>query len=419
MLDKQDLNGVRTAQDIEQKYNLGAIEKIIKTLKDNEQVLENLGLDLSTLNDALEKTNEELADTKSDLVDTNSELSSAKQNIATAQADIATAQGDINDLDEDLQTAKGDISSTNTILNNFIQTTNTSIGNLQDEIDGSITTFFHADEPTMNNYPVNTWQSSDYSKHIGDLYYDTETGYAYRFYYDNNVYGWSIIRDTGVAQALAIANSAKDTADGKRRVFLEEPTPPYDCGDLWVNDGELYVCQIARESGQSYQSGDFISDFIYTDDTYAKGVEDDLSRSIEVVEGRVTTIEQTNSEYKISLEKRITTMQDGIATATNNIQKMSFSFGTDDLQIARSDDPNNMRINNSGLKIYNLSKLISIFNKNGSGINKLIVVNSFQLQNLMLKKRQITIPGDTNPIDVISGFWLNNLIESLDDLVED
>ena len=414
MLDKQDLNGVRTAQDIEQKYNLGAINTIIKTLKDNEQVLESLGLDLSTLNEALEETNEELAETKSDLVDTNTELTSAKQDIATAQADIATAQGDINDLDEDLQIAKGDISSTNTLLNTFISTTNSTISDLQNEIDGSITTFFHADEPTMNNYPVNTWQSSDYSKHIGDLYYDTETGYAYRFYYDNNVYGWSIIRDTGVAQALAIANSAKDTADGKRRVFLEEPTPPYDCGDLWVNDGELYVCQIARESGQSYQSGDFISDFIYTDDTYARGVEDELNNSIEVERGRITRIEQSNTEYRITLEETIDSIQNDIDENRETINSMSYSFGTDDLQIAKSDDPVNMKLNNAGVKIYNYSTLMAIFNKNGSGIKKLITTESIQLQNLMLKKRQIKINNvDT---DVISGFWLVNLIQDISDL---
>lgn len=414
MLDKQDLNGVRTAQDIEQKYNLGAINTIIKTLKDNEQVLESLGLDLSTLNEALEETNEELAETKSDLVDTNTELTSAKQDIATAQADIATAQGDINDLDEDLQIAKGDISSTNTLLNNFISTTNSTISDLQNEIDGSITTFFHADVPTMSNYPVNTWQSTDYSKHIGDLYYDTETGYAYRFCYENNVYGWSIIRDTGVAQALAIANSAKDTADGKRRVFLEEPTPPYDCGDLWVNDGELYVCQIARESGQSYQSGDFISDFIYTDDTYARGVEEELNNSIEVERGRITRIEQSNTEYRITLEETINSIQNDIDENRETINSMSYSFGTDDLQVAKSDDPVNMKLNNAGVKIYNYSTLMAIFNKNGSGIKKLITTESIQLQNLMLKKRQIKINNvDT---DVISGFWLVNLIQDISDL---
>ena len=411
-MNKQDLNGVRTAQDVEQKYNLGAIEKILKTLKDNEKVLVNLGLDLSTLNEALDETNEELADT-------NTELASAKQDIVTAQADIATAQGDISDLDEDLQATKGTLSNTNTILNNFISATNTSIGNLQDEIDGSITTYFHSDPPTMNNYPVNTWQTSDYSKHIGDLYYDTDTGYAYRFYVENNVYGWSIIRDTGVAEALALANSAKDTADGKRRVFLTQPEPPYDSGDLWVNDGLLYVCQISKTSG-IYETDDFIDNLNYTDDTYAIGVEDELSKSIEVVEGRVTTIEQTNSEYKISLESRITTMQNGIASATENIRNMSYSFGTDDLQIARSDDPNNMRINNSGLKIYNLSTLISIFNKNGAGVNKLIVINSIQFQNLLLKKRNVTwtnpLTGTSSTFDVISGFWLKDLIETLHDL---
>ena len=113
-------------------------------------------------------------------------------------------------------------------------------------------------------------------------------------------------------------------------------------------------------------------------------------------------------------------MQDGIATATNNIEKMIYSFGTNDLKIAKSDDPNNMSLNNEGLKIYNLSTLISIFNKNGAGVNKLIVINSIQFQNLLLKKRNVTwtnpLTGTSSTFDVISGFWLKDLIETLHDL---
>ena len=56
---KQDLNGSRTAQNIEQKYNLGAINNIIKTLKDNQKVLETLGLDLSSLDSELTTTQED------------------------------------------------------------------------------------------------------------------------------------------------------------------------------------------------------------------------------------------------------------------------------------------------------------------------------------------------------------------------
>ena len=411
-MDKQDLNGVRTAQDIEQKYNLGAIDGIIKTLKDNEQVLASLGLDLSSLNTALEET-------QSDLAETNEDLAEAKQDIIQTQSDLATTNTTLATTNEDLAQAKSDISSTNTTLNNFVIATNSTIQDLQNEIDGSITTFFHAGAPTMNNYPVNTWQQSDYSKHVGDLYYDTETGYAYRFYFENNVYGWGIIRDTGVAEALAIANSALDTADDKRRVFLEEPEPPYDSGDLWVNAGELYICQISRESG-SYQTDDFITSLNYTDDTYAMAVEEGLTNSIEVVSGRVLRVEESTNEFKITTEETLNSIQNETNQVRETLNRMEYSFGTDDLQIAKLNDPTNMRLNNSGLKIYNLATLISIFNKNGAGVDKLILIRSFQFQNLLLKKRSITwnnpFTSTNETIDVVSGFWLKDLIEDLEDL---
>lgn len=370
---KQDLNGSRTAQNIEQKYNLGAINNIIKTLKDNQKVLETLGLDLSSLDSELTTTQEDLAQ------------------------------------------AKRDIQTTNTTLNNFVTATTSTLSNMQSEIDGSITTYFHANAPTMSNYPVTEWTQSEYNKHLGDLYYDTNTGYAYRFYVENNVYGWLRITDSDVTQALAIANAAQDTADNKRRVFLEEPFTPYDSGDLWVNNGKLYVCQISRETGD-YQNGDFISDFDYTDDTYARAVEDELNNSIEVVNGRVTRVEQSNDEFKIQVESSITSIQNETNQVQETIRNMSYSFGTNDFQIASSEDPTNLRMNNSGVKIYNLSSLISIFNKNGTGIDKLIVISSIQLQNILLKKRQITRPDTNQTIDVISGYWLVNLIETLHDL---
>jgi len=40
-----------------------------------------------------------------------------------------------------------------------------------------------------------------------------------------------MIKDT--IKALQDASMAQDTADGKRRVLLPPPYPPYDIGDLW------------------------------------------------------------------------------------------------------------------------------------------------------------------------------------------
>ena len=225
---KQDRNGVRTAQDLERKYNFSSIKKAVEQ----------------------------------------SEIGLTKVN---------------NELD------------------NFINSTTSSISNLQEQIDGNITTYYYSGVPTLSNLPASEWTTSEEkNKHLGDLYYDKDTGYAYRFYYDseNLVYGWVKLTDSDVTEALALANAAQDTADGKRRVFTSQPTTPYDSGDLWINDEELYVCQVTRETGE-YIAGDFIVATKYTDNTYAEAVNGDLV----VLSGEVTTISESISSINYEIEE--------------------------------------------------------------------------------------------------------------------
>lgn len=114
---------------------------------------------------------------------------------------------------------------------------------IQEQIDGELDTWYYAGVPTLNNAPANTWTTDQLKNdHVGDLYYDKNTGYAYRFLYDdeNEIYYWKQIHDDAISEALRIASEAQDTADGKRRVFIcdsshHTPTLPYDEGDLWVN----------------------------------------------------------------------------------------------------------------------------------------------------------------------------------------
>ena len=172
-------------------------------------------------------------------------------------------------------------------LSSFARETTRNIEDLQNQVDGNITTWFSSGVPTLNNYPANEWISdTDRNSHLGDLYYDNNTGYAYRFAYDDNLFKWLKITDTDVTQALALANSAKDTADSKRRVFIAEPTPPYDCGDLWINNQELYRCQTAKTSQETYESNDWIKATKYTDDTVANQVANNLT----ILSGTVTEI---------------------------------------------------------------------------------------------------------------------------------
>ena len=62
--------------------------------------------------------------------------------------------------------------------------------------------------------------------------------------------------------AKELARQAKDTADGKRRVFVSTPYPPYDIGDLWVNGTDLKRCAVKRTSG-SYIATDWVKAVSY------------------------------------------------------------------------------------------------------------------------------------------------------------
>jgi hypothetical protein len=144
---------------------------------------------------------------------------------------------------------------------------------LQNQIDGQITSWFFDYQPTLTNAPANTWSTTAIrDAHLGDLFYWTSKGYAYRYSKNTStgVYSWLPISDTDIVLALSNAAAAQDTADGKRRVFTTTPTTPYDVGDLWAGGsaGDLKRCNIARASG-AYVVGDWGLASKYTDDTKA------------------------------------------------------------------------------------------------------------------------------------------------------
>lgn len=131
---------------------------------------------------------------------------------------------------------------------------------IRDQLDGVVYTYYYDYAPTTSNYPASEWTTEALrSDHEGDLFLDTSTGRSYRWLKENNVWKWKEIPDTASAQALQLAQQAMDTADGKRRVFVSTPYPPYDVGDIWMDSssGEIMTCTTARTSGSQYVSTDF------------------------------------------------------------------------------------------------------------------------------------------------------------------
>lgn len=138
------------------------------------------------------------------------------------------------------------------------------------QLDGVIETWFGEEAPTLSNAPAKDWSSNtEKDNHLGDIYYDTVSGYGYRFSKTGSTYSWSQMSDSGVAAALEAAAKAQDTADGKRRIFVSTPYPPYDKGDLWVKGGvsgsDIMYCKTSRASGV-YVSSDWDKASDYTND---------------------------------------------------------------------------------------------------------------------------------------------------------
>lgn len=215
----------------------------------------------------------------------NGASSAASAAQSTADSALEAAQGAANDLTEFAQSVTGDLSD------------------LQSQIDGSIQTWFYAGVPTLDNEPASGWTTDAIrNNHLGDLYYDTDTDYAYRFMQVDGAYSWDRIQDTDAIKALADAAAAQDTADGKRRVFVAQPMPPYDVGDLWAqgSTGDLMRCQVAKTANQSYSSSDWVLATKYTDDTTAdaaaEAAQTAITKATEVeqtVDGITTTVSET------------------------------------------------------------------------------------------------------------------------------
>lgn len=152
-----------------------------------------------------------------------------------ANLEIGSSIGD-KDLDQYIKENGGvDEETVKNLINNA-----QVIKDLQNQADGAIETWFYEGIPTLDNLPAVDWNTSELKKiHIGDLYYDQTTGYAYRFtkYNDDvNPYRWNRIKDNDIVAALEAANHAQATADGKMKVFYGETKPTnYQVGDMWVN----------------------------------------------------------------------------------------------------------------------------------------------------------------------------------------
>lgn len=186
-------------------------------------------------------------------------------------------------------------------VSDFAETVTKSIADLQNQIDGQIETFYYDYEPTLKNIPASDWTTEDdKKKHEGDLFYWKSKGYAYRFFKDGDTWKWQLVQDTDVTKALQTASFAQSTANSKCRVFLTQPTPPYDTGDMWNQgqNGDILTCVVARGEGASYVETDWQKLNKYTDDETANKALEEARKSRAMIINLDNDYQAITTDYK-------------------------------------------------------------------------------------------------------------------------
>ena len=158
------------------------------------------------------------------------------------------------------------------LLQDFLESMQGRINAVQQQSDKQLVIWFGDVVPTLTSEPANEW-ADDTTKelHEHDIYYNrsyVETGGGRAYSFERNPDGsfsWHEITDADVLKSLEAAQRAQDTADGKRRMFVQElPVPPYDKGDQWSNAtyenkyrNDLLVCVRPKATGEPFDIEDW------------------------------------------------------------------------------------------------------------------------------------------------------------------
>lgn len=288
-------------------------------------------------------------------------------------------------------------------LDDVMQAYQADIDDIRAQADEQVVLWFGEQVPTLDNEPANAWTTDDLKlEHVKDIYYNKAAkdngGRAYSFEQVDGKFMWLNITDKDVLASLEKAERAQDTADGKRRVFVAQPKPPYDAGDLWVNatyptepdmmvecpDGKIHSskdpwakndilrCASAKAEGKSFAIGDWrMAQEVTT--AYASEIKQSASDIKLSVTDLSTGLEAAGihidgANSRISLNADTTTVSNDLvvsklktAEAGARIEAsgtMMQVFGKMALNIQFGVDDNGYAVlsyyNNNGVKLYDL-----------------------------------------------------------------
>ena len=243
----------------------------------------------------------------------------------------------------------------NQILQDFVNTIVGKLDNFEGLSDGHITTYFYSGVPSLDTIPAIEWEDG-IENHVNDLYYDKETGKGYTFTLSEGVFSWVEVIDENKTKVLAMANATTDAKDGFRRVFVAEPMPPYDNGDLWLKDGVIYVCQISKPNTETFEVHDFIVSSQYSGDTLAVKIGTEL----EVLKGTVLKVIEDSDFMRVEIN-------DLDQETSSNIELIKNALST----LITDENGQSMMKQTSDGWVFEMKSILEVMNTNSEKVEEL------------------------------------------------
>lgn len=312
------------------KTQINEINKEMTSVKQDAATLrDDLTGQITTVKETMEADYTKKSELSATETNLKTEISKSAAGIRTEVSQTYSTKKELETTTKAAQTAqstadaaKKAAESNASDLANAVSKFNGDISGLKDQIDGAIQTWFYDGIPNALTEPEVNWTTDkDRQTHLGDLYYDNQTGFCYRYMNQNGVYSWGRIQDTEVTKALSDAANAQNTANAKKRIFVTTPKPPYDIGDLWVqgSTGDILRCQTPKIDSQAYAASDWVKASKYTDDTAVTN----LSNTVERTYATKSTVNQLSDriEQTVSSVEEVRTDASAANTAAANAKK--------------------------------------------------------------------------------------------------
>lgn len=322
---KDSVSGVRSDVDAVTRKADDLASELDGTKATVEQVVTEQGEIKTTVTNAAEKADQSLkVSTQASQTATQAQTTatSAYEDAQTAITQSSQATQTANQVSLDLKTnyqtkadadAKYATQASLTATSEQIRTevsetyaTQATVNALENLANNAVQTWMGDGVPTMSNKPESDWTTAELRKqHSGDLYYDTDTGYSYRFgSNDGTNYSWALVKDTDITKALADAAKAQETAEGAQSGVNELKT---SIPVTYATKSELSqkADSITARVEEVAQAGQTTSSKVAELELTADGLQTTVKEQASKLDQQATTISQV-SQKADSLSSTIT-----------------------------------------------------------------------------------------------------------------